>query len=133
MDIAHMSADCIGQEEVLLFIEQAKDIDNPQFVNLDLTLAQLKAIVEVGEDYRQDLFASRVVGISKFSPGDVVRDTLSGKEFEITTGHTGPHPDPEVKKHVWWYKRGFYFISEIDLELVKPRSKCDKRNWNVCH
>lgn len=125
MEIFDIPPDQIGMEEVLRFIEQAREVDDPSSVNLDLTLSQLKSMVEVGDKCREELRLTRTAGMSKYAVGDIVRDKLSGKEFTISLGHTGPHPDPEIKKFVWWYSYGFYFISEGDLELVQPRAKLE--------
>lgn len=108
--------ECIDLEMILRELEENyKDGDDDLLI--DKPLGYLRAILSRGEAYRKDLYGIRVAGMSKFTTGDVVRDIVTEKVFDVTTAHV----DFIDGGYTWVYRKGGFWIPESDLELVVPR------------
>ncbi|AXN57893.1 hypothetical protein [Acinetobacter phage ABPH49] len=106
--------DELNLEKILMLLDETcKDRDNDSLI--DRPLGYLRDILALGEAYRKELYAVRVVGLSKFVSGDLVVDKVLGFKFEVT--------DAQVElndgAYKWMYRRGAYWIPEEDLEEVQ--------------
>lgn len=69
------------------------------------------------EGVRHELYNVRMCKTPEFTRGDYVRDRFNGKSFFVTDAEVSEGSDG----YEWFYRSGFYFIPQSDLELVKPR------------
>lgn len=85
--------------------------------DVEFELREVMDLRGVFEGVRHELFSVRKCSVPEFTRGDMVRDKFNGKSFYVT--------DAEVQEgsdgYEWFYRAGFYFIPQSDLELVKPR------------
>jgi len=85
--------------------------------DVEFELRDIMDLRGVCDTLSRELFGVRKCSMPKFIAGDEVRDKQSCVSFYVS--------DAEVSEgsngYEWNYRRGFYFIPESDLELVKPR------------
>lgn len=85
--------------------------------DIEFELREVMDLRGAFEGVRHELYSVRKCGLPDFIRGDFVRDKFNGKSFYVV--------DAEVQEgsegYEWFYRSGFYFIPQSDLELVKPR------------